>query len=123
MQQTSPYTIYKSIIAKPSRAKNKTTLPEYTDIFFQLFYFWKFRKFNKLYVLKTQMLNVTFSLFFAVFQLSNSFLILGKDTLDFNHILSRLFMTLIFTFSLISLLVFIEVRKRTVEELKTQIFV
>ena len=90
---------------------------------FQLFYFWKFRKFNKLYILKTQMLNVVFSLSFAVFQLSNSFLVLGKETIDFNHILSRLFMTLVFTFSLISILVYIEVRKKTIEELKTQIFV
>ena len=48
---------------------------------------------------------------------------LGKESLDFNHILMRLFMTLVFTFSLISLLVYIEIRKKTIEELKTQIFV
>lgn len=90
---------------------------------FQYFYFNKFLKIKKLYVLKTQMLNIGFSLFFAVFQLSNSVLILGKETLDFNHILMRLFMTLVFTFSLISLLVYIEIRKQTIEEVKTQIFV
>jgi hypothetical protein len=48
---------------------------------------------------------------------------LGKDSIDFNHILMRSFMTLVFTFSVISILVYIEVRKRTVEELQTQIFV
>ena len=117
------YYFFLSFFDEPNKFFASTTGALVFIGFFQLFYFWKFRKFNKLYVLKTQMLNVTFSLFFAVFQLSNSFLILGKDTLDFNHILSRLFMTLIFTFSLISLLVFIEVRKRSVEELKTQIFV
>ena len=69
------------------------------------------------------MINVGFSLFFSVFQLSNSVLVLGKESLDFNHILMRLFMTLVFTFSLISLLVYIEIRKQTIEELKTQIFV
>ena len=69
------------------------------------------------------MINVGFSLFFSVFQLSNSVLVLGKETIDFNHVLMRLFMTFVFTFSLISLLVYIEIRKKTIEEIKTQIFV
>lgn len=90
---------------------------------FQYFYFNKFLKIKKLYILKTQMINVGFSLIFSVFQLSNSVLVLGKETLDFNHILMRLFMTSVFTFSLISLLVYIEIRKKTIEEIKTQIFV
>ena len=90
---------------------------------FQYFYFNKFLKIKKLYILKAQMINVGFSLLFSVFQSSNSVLVLGKETLDFNHILMRLFMTSVFTFSLISLLVYIEIRKQTIEELKTQIFV
>lgn len=90
---------------------------------FQYFYFNKFLKIKKLYILKAQMINVGFSLLFSVFQLSNSVLVLGKETIDFNHVLMRLFMTFVFTFSLISLLVYIEIRKKTIEEIKTQIFV
>ena len=90
---------------------------------FQYFYFNKFLKIKKLYILKAQMINVGFSLFFSVFQLYNSVLVLGKETIDFNHVLMRLFMTFVFTFSLISLLVYIEIRKKTIEEIKTQIFV
>ena len=85
--------------------------------------FFNFIKIKKLYILKAQMINVGFSLFFSVFQLSNSVLVLGKETIDFNHVLMRLFMTFVFTFSLISLLVYIEIRKKTIEEIKTQIFV
>ncbi len=90
---------------------------------FQFFYYNKFLKIKKFYVLKTEMLNIGFLLFIAVFQLSNSVLILGKESIDFNHILMRLFMASVFTFSLISLLVYIEIRKKTIAELKTQIFV
>lgn len=117
------YYFFLSFFEEPNKFFVSTTGTLVFIGLFQLFYSWKFRKFNKLYVLKTQMLNVAFSLFFAVFQLSNIFLILGKDTLDFNHILSRLFMTLVFTFSVISVLVYINLRKKTIKELQTQIFV
>lgn len=90
---------------------------------FKYFHNLKYHKIGKLFVLKTQILNIGFSLFFGIFQLSISILVLGKETLDFNHILMRLFMTSVFTFSLISLLVYIEIRKKTIEEIKTQIFV
>ncbi|CAM3564166.1 hypothetical protein FLGE108171_03155 [Flavobacterium gelidilacus] len=90
---------------------------------FQLFYSRKYRKINKLYVLKTQTLNSSYLLALAGTQVTQAYTILGKESIDFNHVLMRLFMTLVFTFSLISLLVFIEIRKKTVEELKTQIFV
>jgi hypothetical protein len=64
-----------------------------------------------------------YSFSFATLNITNGLNILGKETIDFNHILMRLFMTTVFTFSVISLLVYIEIRKKTVEELKTQIFV
>jgi|GEM_PF-2402858 len=95
-------------------------------VFIGLFHYFKsinYLKIGKLHVLKIQMLNVGFLLFFGIFQFSISILVLGKETFDFNHILMRLFMTLVFTFSLISLLVYIEIRKQTIEEVKTQIFV
>lgn len=89
----------------------------------QFVYFWKFRKINKLNVLKTQVLSNMYFLSFAGVNITQLIYNLGKETLDFNHILMRLFMTLVFTFSLISLLVYIEIIKQTIEELKTQIFV
>ena len=89
----------------------------------QFVYFWKFRKINKLNVLKTQVLSNMYFLSFAGVHITQLIYNLGKETLDFNHILMRLFMTSVFTFSLISLLVYIEIRKKTIEELKTQIFV
>ena len=89
----------------------------------QFVYFWKFRKINKLNVLKTQVLSNMYFLSFAGVNITKLIYNLGKETLDFNHILMRLFMTSVFTFSLISLLVYIEIRKKTIEEIKTQIFV
>ena len=89
----------------------------------QIVYFWKFRKINKLNVLKTQVLSNMYFLSFAGVNITQLIYNLGKETLDFNHILMRLLMTSVFTFSLISLLVYIEIRKKTIEELKTQIFV
>lgn len=89
----------------------------------QTVYFWKFRKINKWNILKTQVLSNMYFLSFAGVNITQLIYNLGKETLDFNHILMRLFLTTVFTFSLISLLVYIEIRKKTIEELKTQIFV
>ena len=91
--------------------------------FSQYLYFKKFQKIKNFYILKTHMLNFASMLLFPIYQLSNTFLIFGKESIDFDHILIRLFMTTVFTFLLISLLVYIEIRKKTMEELKTQIFV
>ena len=89
----------------------------------QYLYFKKFQKIKSFYILKTHLLNFASMLLFPIYQLSNTILIYGKDSIDFNHFLIRLFMTTVFTFLLISLLVYIEIRKKTIEELKTQIFV
>ena len=89
----------------------------------QIIYFWKYRKINKLTVLKTQILSNMFFVSFGMVNITSLIYNIGKETLDFNHILMRLFMSAVFTFSLISLLVYIEIRKKTIEELKTQIFV
>ena len=89
---------------------------------FQMFYSRKFRKVENKFVLKTQVLNSTFALSYLGAPLANSFTIIGTESIDFNHILVRLFMTLVFTFSFISVLVYIEVRKKTILELKNEIF-
>lgn len=89
----------------------------------QLIYFWKYRKLNKMTVLKTQILGNMFLISFFGVNINQMIYNLGKETFDFNHILMRLFMTLVFTFSLISLLVYIEIRKKTIKEVRTQIFV
>jgi hypothetical protein len=88
----------------------------------QMFYSWKFRKVENKFVLKTQVLDSMFAMSYLGALLANSFTIVDKETVDFNHILMRLFMTLIFTFSFISVLVYIEVRKKTIIELKNEIF-
>lgn len=90
---------------------------------FQIIYFWKFRKINKLTILKTQVLGNMYFLSFAGVNITQLIYNLGKETLNFNHILMRLFLTAVFTFSLLSLLVYIEIRKKTIAELKTKIFV
>lgn len=89
---------------------------------FQFIYSWKYRKLNKRYILKTQVLNSTFFLSFLGVNITQLFTNFGKESIDFNHIIMRLFMTLIFTFSFISVLVYIEVRKKTIDELKNEIF-
>jgi hypothetical protein len=90
---------------------------------FQIVHFWKFRKINKLNILKTQVLGDMYFLSFGGVNITQLIYNFGKETIDFNHILTRLFMTVVFTFSLISLLVYNEIRKKTIEELKSQIFV
>jgi hypothetical protein len=90
---------------------------------FQIIHTYKYRKIDEMHLLKYQILTQMYSFSFATLNITNGLNILGKETIDFNHILMRLFMTTVFTFSVISLLVYIEIRKKTVEELKTQIFV
>ena len=89
---------------------------------FQAFYYRKYTKINKMIVLKTHLLGVYSSLIFAFTQLSGAFIINSNNAIDYNHFIVKGIMAIIFTFTFISLLVFIEVRKNTIEELKTQIF-
>lgn len=89
---------------------------------FQSFYYRKYTKINKMIVLKTNILGVYSSLIFALVQLLGLFIIFAKNRIDYNHFVAKGVMALIFTLTFISLLVFIEVRKKTIEELKTQIF-
>jgi ABC-type multidrug transport system permease subunit len=89
---------------------------------FQSLYYKKYTKINKMIILKTQLLGVNSSLIFALTQLSTSFIIYTNNFIDFSHFLAKVMMSIVFTFALISLLVFIEVRKKTIQELKTQIF-
>lgn len=90
---------------------------------FQIIHTYKYRKIDEMHLLKHQILTQMYSFSFATFNITNGLNILGKETIDFNHILMRLFMTTVFTFSVISLLVYIKIRKKTIEELKTQIFI
>jgi hypothetical protein len=90
---------------------------------FQFIYYRKYTKINKLYVLKIHQLNLGLSFIFAAFQLSTSLLILGKGTLDFNHFLMRSFMSFVFTLTCLLLLVYIKIRKNTLKELPSQMFI
>lgn len=117
------YYIFLSFFENPAKANYLAVLIIGAMAISQIAYSWKYRKINKLHILKTQTLNSLYFLTFAGSQVTQAYTILGKESIDFNHVLMRLFMTLVFTFSFISLLVYIEIRKKTVEELKTQIFV
>ncbi|WP_338376096.1 hypothetical protein [uncultured Flavobacterium sp.] len=117
------YYIFLSFFENPAKPNYLAVLMIGVIAISQIAYSWKYKKINKLHVLKTQTLN---SLYFGAFlgtQITQVYTNLGKESIDFNHILMRLFMTLVFTFSFISLLVYVEIRKKTVDELKTQIFV
>lgn len=117
------YFLFLTFFENPAKANYLAVLIIGAMAISQIAYSWKYRKINKLHLLKIQTLN---SLYFGAFlgiQITQTYTIFGKESIDFSHILMRLFMTLVFTFSLISLLVYIEIRKKTIEELKTQIFV
>lgn len=117
------YFLFLSFFEDPSKANILVVTLISVLAISQFAYSWKLRKINKLYILKTELLNQSYFFTFLGAQITQAYTNLGKESLDFNHILMRLFMTLVFTFSLISLLVYIEIRKKTIEELKTQIFV
>ena len=89
---------------------------------FQFIYYRKYTKIAKMYVLKTHLLGLNLLMIFPLVQLSGAFIIQTKNLIDYNHFVAKAMMSIVFTFTLISLLVFIEVRKKTIEELKTQIF-
>ena len=117
------YFIFLSLFENPSKANYiAIVIVGFTGLT-QMLYSWKYRKFNKLYVLKAQVLNNTYILSFFGVNITQIYANLGKDSIDFNHILMRLFMTFVFTFSVLAVLVYIEIRKKTIVELQQQIFV
>ena len=117
------YFIFLSFFENPSKANYiAIAVVGFTGLS-QMLYSWKYRKQNKLYVLKTQVLNNTYILSFLGANITQIYANIGKDSIDFNHILMRLFMTFVFTFSVLAVLVYIEIRKKTIVELQQQIFV
>lgn len=117
------YLVFLSFFENPSKANYiAILLVGFTGIS-QMFYSWKYRKCNNLYVLKTDVLNSTYFLSFFGVNITQIYANFGKEFIDFNHIFMRLLMTLIFTFSVLAVLVYIEIRKKTIVELKQQIFV
>lgn len=116
------YYFFLSLFENPVKANLISVASVCFTGIFQFIYSWKYRKHNKRFILKTEVLNSTFFLSFLGVNITQLFANFGKDSIDFNHILVRLFMTLIFTFSFISVLVYIEVRKKTIIELKNEIF-
>ena len=117
------YFIFLSFFENPSKANYIAIVVVGFTGLSQMLYSWKYRKWNKLYVLKTQVLNNTYILSFLGVNITQIYANIGKDSIDFNHILMRLFMTLVFTFSVLAVLVYIEIRKKTILELQQQIFV
>jgi hypothetical protein len=116
------YFIFLSLFENPSKANYiAIVIVGFTGLS-QMLYSWKYRKYNKLYVLKADALNNIYFLSFFGVNITQIYANMGKESIDFNHILMRLFMTLIFTFSVLAVLVYIEIRKKTIAELQQQIF-
>ncbi|MDR6968724.1 hypothetical protein J2X31_002750 [Flavobacterium arsenatis] len=117
------YFIFLSFFENPSKANYiAIIIVGFTGIS-QMLYSWKYRKCNKLYVLKTDILNRAYFLSFFGVQITQVYVSFGKEYIDFNHIFMRLLMTFIFTFSVLAVLGYIEIRKKTIVELKQQIFI
>ena len=117
------YFIFLSLFENPSKPNYIAVVVVGFIGLTQMLYSWKYRKYNKLYILKAQVLNNTYILSFLGVHITQIYANSGKDSIDFNHILMRLFMTLVFTFSVLAVLVYIEIRKKTITELQQQIFV
>ncbi|MFT5754624.1 MAG: uncharacterized membrane protein (DUF485 family) [Flavobacterium sp.] len=117
------YYVFLSFFENPAKANMLSVVIIGFIAISQIVYSWKYRKINKLHILKTQTLNSMYYGAFLGTQITQVYTIFGKESIDFNHVLMRLFMTLVFAFSFISLLVYVEIRKKTIEELQTQIFV
>ena len=88
--------------------------------FSQLYYWYKYRKIEQFKLIKNHFYayginSVSMWMYFINF--------IDNDSEYLNHYSVKLFFTVCFVMSLFSLLIFIEVRKKTIEELQTQIFV
>ncbi|WP_445709839.1 hypothetical protein [Flavobacterium sp.] len=117
------YYIFSSFFENPTKIGITAVLLISFASVFQLLYSWKFRKINNFHILKTHTLFNLFNFPLIGIHITQAIINLGKDSIDFNHIIMRFFMSFVFTFSFISLLVFIEVRKKTIAELKKEIFI
>ncbi|WP_438964961.1 hypothetical protein [Flavobacterium sp.] len=117
------YFLFISVFEKPQKAHSIIMILVLLAGLLSIYQIWKFRKKERLFVLKTDVLFMTYNTTMLGFHLSSIIIVWGKESLDFNHFIVRLIFSVLFVFSLLSLLIFIEVRKKTIEELKTQIFV
>lgn len=117
------YFMFLSSFENPSKANLVAILIVGTTGICQMLYARKYRKFNEQYVLKTLVLNSTYFISFLGANITQLYTSFGKESIDFNHIFMRLMMTLIFTFSVLAVLVYIEIRKKTIKEVQHQIFV
>lgn len=89
----------------------------------QGFYFWNYRKKEGFSLLRFVFFWYGINSVALWIHFSNILLNFGKETIDFNHFGVRLFLSLCITMSFLSLVIFIAMRKQTIKELQSQIFI
>jgi hypothetical protein len=89
---------------------------------FQIYYFYKFRKKENFKIFQIEKLSYFLNTLMLGVYFNNAVVNFFTDLVSFNYILVKLLMTTAFTFTLISLLILIEVRKKVIVQLKSQIF-
>lgn len=89
---------------------------------FQIYYFYKFRKKENLKIFQIEKLSYFLNTLMLGVYFNSAVVNFLTDPVSFNSILIKLLMTTAFTFTLISLLILIEVRKKVIVQLKNQIF-
>jgi hypothetical protein len=112
-----------SFFEKPEKAALAIVLVIFIIGLIQLIPVWQFRKKNTFHLLATDSLFGFYQLTSIGFNFTLVLVLLGKESLDFNHIIVKLIFSMLIVFSLISMLIFIKIRNKTVTELQTQIFI
>ncbi len=112
-----------SFFEKPEKAALAIVLVIFIIGIIQLIPFWQFRKKNTFHLMVTDSLFGFYQLTTIGYNFTLALVLLGKESLDFNHIIIKLVLSLLIVFSLISLLIFIKIRNKTITELQTQIFI
>ncbi len=112
-----------SFFEKPEKAALAIVLVIFIIGIIQLIPFWQFRKKNTFHLMVTDSLFGFYQLTTIGYNFTLALVLLGKESLDFNHIIIKLVLSLLIVFSLISLLIFIKIRNKTITELQIQIFI
>ena len=89
----------------------------------QCFYMWNYRKKEGFSILRFVFFWYGINSVALWIHFMNFILIFGKETIDFNHIGIRMFFSGSITLSFLSLVIFIAMRKKTIKELQSQIFI
>lgn len=117
------YTSFLSYFESPRKANTLFILTLSIIALFQYYYLHHFNKKEGFKVLKINFFWHGINTVMLWMHFTNIISNLGKETIDFQNITTRIFCSFCFTMSLLSLLIFIDLRKKTIAELKKEIFI